>query len=124
MGEKADDSKMINSNDGNEDNENVNDHGMNEQERDQLLNEMNAILESFRKHLIVRIQELMEMMKIYLQNALTQRILLKPIISNMQSAFIQLRKIVMETGLQHRVHLIICDGVSEQLQAIIDKSSR
>lgn len=104
--------------------ENVNDHGMSEQQRETLLNELNATLESFRQTLLVRIRELMETMKLYLQNALTQRILLKPIISNVQSAFIQLRKIVIETGLQHRVHLDICDAVSDQLQSIINKSSR
>eukprot|EP01083_Nonionella_stella_P097475 273986_1 len=89
-----------------------------------LLTELNAILISCQQGLINRINQLMQMMKLYLQNQLTQRILLKPIISNVQSAFIQLRKIVSETALQNEVKLDICDEICDQLQAIVTKTNR
>ena len=92
--------------------------------RQEILTELNAILDSFHDNLILRVNELMDLMNLYLQNELTQRILLKPIISNIQSAFIQLRKIVIETESQNAVKLTICDNISDQLQAIVNKSSR
>ena len=93
-------------------------------ERQKILSELNAILDSFNDNLILRVNELMEIMRLYLQNELTQRILIKPIISNIQSAFIQLRKIVIETQAKDAVKLTICDNISDQLQQIVNKTNR
>merc|ERR1712228_425744 len=95
---------------------------VNDKEKEPLLNQLNATLISCEQNLIVRINELMDMMKLYLQNDLTQRILLKPILSNIQSAFIQLRRIVIETRLDSKVKLDICDKISDELQMIVDKT--
>merc|ERR1712176_1259659 len=93
------------------------------EKRNELLNELNGALVSSEQNLIVRINELMAMMQLYLQNDLTQRILLKPILSNIQSAFIQLRKIVIETKLDSKVKLGIVDKISDELQIIVQKTS-
>merc|ERR1712228_329146 len=97
---------------------------VNDKEKEPLLNQLNATLISCEQNLIVRINELMNMMQLYLQNDLTQRILIKPILSNIQSAFIQLRKIVIETKLDTKVKVDICDKISDELQNIVNKTSR
>ena len=97
---------------------------LDDKEKEPLLNQLNATLISCEQNLIVRINELMDMMQLYLQNDLTQRILIKPILSNIQSAFIQMRKIVIETKLDSKVKLDICDKISNELQNIVNITSR
>mmetsp|Transcript_26874 Transcript_26874/g.44035 ORF Transcript_26874/g.44035 Transcript_26874/m.44035 type:complete len:209 (-) Transcript_26874:68-694(-) len=97
---------------------------MSHDERQRILSELNAVLESFEHGLPSKVDALMQCMQLYLQNELTQRILLKPIISNMQTAFIQLRKIVIETDSQSAVKLSICDAISDHLQHIVQQTDR
>merc|ERR1712173_567270 len=102
----------------------VNGKGKGNENEKQQADAMNATLVSCEQNLIVRLNELTDMMQLYLQNNLTQRILIKPILSNIQSAFIQLRKIVIETKLDGKVKLGIVDRISHELQGIVQKTSR
>lgn len=58
-------------------------------------------------------------MTLYLQNPITQRILLRPILSNIESAFIQLRRIGAQCGMKDE-QLIACTELSKQLHLVIN----
>ena len=81
---------------------------------------------SFEENLIKRINSLMDLMQLYLQNQITTKRLLKPILSNIQSAFLKLMAIVQETQSQDIVKLsmTIADNILAQLKQIIVKLER
>jgi len=85
---------------------------------DQLVGDINSVVEKLEEGLVKSVKTLISLMELYLQNPITQRILLRPILSNMQSTFANLQNMVAKQNLADRVRVEALNSLMREVAGL------